>query len=77
LEVVDRNPGIDWHLHVLEAPPAVRVLLRAVDGRQRKLPMRKAVGHRETTNQYLCRLAGVPDTTPLRRMFKLWLKCSR
>ena len=64
----------EWHQHVAEAPEPVKRLIDAVESRKRR-PRRhsKRSGIRETTNTYLCRIAGVKSSVPLRSMLMRWL----
>ena len=63
----------DWYQHVSEAPEPVKRLIDAVESRKRRPRRSKRTGNRETTNKYLCRIAGVKSTIPLRTMFEKWL----
>ena len=68
---------VDFRVHFREAPPAVKKLVtRAKRGRPPRLSRQCVAlgGRREKTNEYLCRIAGVDPTTPLRRMFRDWLR---
>jgi hypothetical protein len=63
-----------WEERVESAPAAVRQLLEVVESKLRRRPRRiRPNGTRLSTNQYLCRYAGVPEETPLRSMFETWL----
>lgn len=63
-----------WEERVNAAPSAVQRLIGVVQAGTRRRPRRRSRdGHRLTTNQYLCRFAGVPEHTPLRRLFERWL----
>ncbi len=70
--------NLEWQEHRRIAPLPVKMLLWSVGTRKRDRPrMGCFIAGRETTNNYLCRMAGVPDSTPLRDMFELWLGSSR
>lgn len=67
---------VDWRLDTQSAPFEVKVLLHSVARRTRKiraLSRKQKLAKRETTNQYLCRVARLPQTTPLRLLFEIWL----
>ena len=66
---------LEWRWQEEEAPPEVVKLLDAVADRKRSqkhLPVFES-GKRETTNEFLCRLAKLPSSIPLRAMFESWL----
>lgn len=62
-----------WEQRISEATGYVRQLLEATTTRIRRPRRRRSDGTRLTTNEYLCRFAGVPDKIPLRRLFECWL----
>jgi DNA-directed RNA polymerase specialized sigma24 family protein len=64
----------DWEMQKREAPAPLRRLIRVAENRTRKFQRHKRGGVRETTNEYLCRIAGVPRSTPLRTMLERWLR---
>ncbi len=68
-----RDNSMAWERHESTATGCVRKLIDATRSRIRRPRRRHADGRRLTTNEYLCRYAGVPSTVPLRRLFDLWL----
>ena len=76
MEVADPRPSTllssDLEMQISEAPPEVQQLIRAALESEKGKKFRRRRGSRETTNQYLCRLAGL-DSKTLRAKFEDWL----
>lgn len=69
---------LEWGWKLEEAPQAIKTLVAAVRrrefaGKRRLRFARRQNGGRETTNELLCRLAGLPKTTALRDLLESWL----
>jgi len=62
-----------WEHHVEGATGYVRQLLDAVRSRPYRPRRRRRGGCRLTTNEYLCRFAGISPSIPLRKVFETWL----
>ena len=62
-----------WESHELQASGYVRQLIQATRTRLRRPRRRRSDGTRLTTNEYLCRFAGISTKVPLRRLFEMWL----
>ena len=65
--------SIDWGLDLDDAPEQVKTLIKNISEYQRRPRRLNKDGKRETTNERLCRIAGLPTTVPLRRLFEKWL----
>ena len=66
--------NFEWADHLRGAPGPVKQLLRAAASRRGRRPAHRRIGlKRETTNHYLCRMAGLSGAVPLRRLFENWL----
>ncbi len=74
-DLPDRGSDNDaaWDQYVSEASGCVGKLIAATKTRIRRPRRRRSDGTRLTTNEYLCRFAGVSPTVPLRRLFEVWL----
>ena len=63
VEVPERvDSELELHLALKEAPDMVRRLIEACDRKRRPRVHRKRGGVRETTNEFLCRIAQVDPT---------------
>jgi hypothetical protein len=73
---------LEWRLMVEDAPNCVqRLVFNALTGRTHKLKRLPLPGdapgdlcRRETTNSFLCRVAGVSSGTALRKKFEAWIR---
>jgi hypothetical protein len=72
-DIPDRTNDALWEHHEAKATGYVRQLLRATRTRIRRPRRRHSDGTRLTTNEYLCRFAGISAKVPLRRLFERWL----
>lgn len=73
-----REREFEWEHDQQAAPREVRALLSRVKaGAGHRCRFRRVGRGRETTNQFLCRLAQVSPRVPLRRLFEMWLAGER
>jgi len=73
-DIASRKSSSVEEIDLSDAPVGVKMLVRgALRGRSWR--RRKSSKHkvRQTTNEFLCRIAGIPPTIPLRQIFDAWL----